>query len=147
MMERHGLEHYRAILESISPETLQRYDREESGGQFDGMGECEQAGGAFTFSALTLDEQAAILQAIGNFLPTKTKRVNKDAGTSYAIKHAIERYTGRYTSNLQAKVAFRVLGYQRGGLHDLNPHFNISRREWRTFSELSRIIANRRAKR
>lgn len=139
----HGLEHYRAILEAIDPVTIERYDREESGGQCDGE-ECEQGGGAFTFSALTLDEQAKILHAIGEFLPMKTKRVNEGAGTSYAIKHAVERFTGNYTSNLQAKVALRILGYTRGNVRDLNPHYNISRREWRVFSEYSRIVEDRR---
>ena len=146
MKERHGLEHYRALLEGISPETLERYDREEAGYQYGGGTEYEDGGGAFGFSALTIDEQAAILHAIGEFLPTKTKHVNRNAGTSYAVKHAVERFTGHYTSNLQCKVAFRVLGYRRGSVRDLNPHYNISRREWRVFSDYSRLVATGRRK-
>lgn len=147
MKTHRGLDHYRAIAEAVDPATIDRYDREESGGQCgarDRLDEYEQGGGAFTFSALSLDERAEILRAIGEFLPTKTKRVNGGAGSSYAIKHAVERFTGRYTSNLQAKVALRILGYTRGGSSDLNPHYNISRREWRVFDEYSRTVNAKR---
>ena len=144
MNEAHGFDYYRRIIDSLEPGTLERYDREESGAQCFGADEATQGGGAFTFSALCRDDQVAILRALDVNLPTKTKRVNHDTGTSYAIKHAVERYTGRYTSNLQAKVAMRLLGYKRSSPAELNPHFNISRREWRAFSELSLEMDARR---
>lgn len=129
-------DYYARLLDELGRETIARYDREESGRQHGGTMEHEQSGGCFTFSALPRDKQTAILDAIATNLPTKLKRVNHSTGTSYGLKHAIERYTGFYVSNLQAKVAFRILGYSRDEW-GLNPCFNISRREWRAFSDLS----------
>ena len=137
-------EYYERIVDSLGAETIARFDREESGYQYGGCWEHEQGGGEFTFSALPRDKQAAILHALDVNLPTRNKRPNANAGTSYAIKHAVERFTGFYVSNLQAKVAMRILGYQRGG-DDLNPDYNISKREWRAFSDLSRDIESRRS--
>lgn len=140
-----SLDYYRRILDSLEPGTLERYDREEGGYQGRGCYEHEQGGGALTFSALCRNDQAAILHAIDTNLPTRTKRVNPYAGNSYGLKHTVERFTGFYVSNLQAKVAMRVLGYQRGGSNELNPCYNISKRERRAFDELARDMADRRS--
>ncbi len=136
-------DYYERILDELGRDELERYDREESGAQWRGIDEATQDNGAFTFSKLDRDKQVAILHAIDVNLPTRTKRPNKHTATSYGIKHAVERYTGFYTSNLQAKVAFRVLGYQRSK-HQLNPFYNISIRDWNAFDRLSRKIANER---
>ena len=144
MSAHHNFDYYRRILDSLEPGTIERYDREESGRFDGGMWEHEQGGGALTFSALCRSDQAAILHAIGTNLPMKTKSVNTYAGNSYGLKHTIERYTGFYCSNLQAKVAMRILGYARGGESALNPSYNISKRERREFDELSRDMADRR---
>ena len=143
MLSHHGIDYYRRILDRLDDEQIILYDREESGIQCFGIDEYEQDGGLFGFSALDREEQAAILQAIGNNLPTMTKRPNQNAGTSYGIKHAIERFTGFYCSNLQAKTALRILGYVRDD-SSLNPCYNITRREWQAFSDLSREVADKR---
>lgn len=135
---------YGRILDGLDEETIARYDREESGYQCGGMYEDEQGGGAYTFAALCRSDRVAILRALDENLPTRTTRPNRNTGTSYALKHIIERYTGFYVSNLQAKVAMRILGYERGG-DDLNPHYNVTRREWRAFSDLSAELADRRS--
>ena len=137
-------EHYIRLIEELGGEALARYDAEESGRQFGGGREHEQAGGQFTFSAMCRSDQAAVLRAIDENLPTRTKRPNGNTGTSYALKHVIERYVGFYVSNLQAKVAMRVLGYERGG-DGLNPCYNVTKREWREFCERSREAADRRS--
>lgn len=131
------------LLDDLGRDTIERYDREESGRQCFGSREHEQGGGAYTFAALDRDRQAAILSAISENLPTRTARPNRNTGTSYALKHIIERYTGFYVSNLQAKTAMRVLGYERGG-DELNPIYNVTKREWRAFSDLSGEIARKR---
>lgn len=129
-------DYYVRLLDELGDERIAEIDREESGYQVGGVSECEQSGGAFTFSALDRDEQADILKAIADNLPTMTCRPNFRTGTSYALKHRIENYLGRYTSNLQSKTAMRILGYIRSG-DDLNPHYNVSRREWLAFSDLA----------
>lgn len=134
---------YDRILDGLDDETIARYDREESGVQCSGTDEAGQWGGAFTFGALPRERQAAILSALGENLPTRTKRPNANAGTSYALKHVVERFAGFYVSNLQTKVAMRILGYERGG-GGLNPVYNISARECRAFAELSRDMDVRR---
>ena len=137
-------QYYDRLLDDLGRETIARYDREESGRQCFGTDEAAQGNGLYTFSALDRDKQVDILHALDVNLPTRTKRPNRNTGTSYAIKHAVERYTGFYCSNLQAKTALRVLGYERGG-DGLNPNYNITRREWRHFSDVSRRMANERA--
>jgi len=136
--------YYDRLLDEIGADTIARYDREESGAQCFGTEEIDQDNGAFGFGALDRDRQAAILSAIDTNLPTRTKRPNEKTATSYGIKHAIERFTGFYVSNLQAKTAFRILGYQRSA-YQLNPFYNITLREWRAFSDLSAEIADRRS--
>lgn len=136
-------EYYEHVLDALGAGTIARMDREESAMQYGGCPEAEQGGGEFTFSALPRDKQAAILHALDVNLPTRTKRPNRNAGTSYALKHAVERYTGFYVSNLQAKVAMRILGFKRSS-GDLNPFYNITKREWLAFSDKSRDIASRR---
>lgn len=137
-------DHYARILEEIGRDTIERYDREESGRQCFGTDEAEQGGGAFRFGALDRDGQIDVLRALDENLPTKTKRPNVRTGTSYGLKHIVERYIGRYTSNLQTKTAMRILGYARSA-DDLNPFYNVSRREWRAFSELSYRAEDARA--
>ena len=140
----HDLDYYVRMLDSLGDETLRRYDREEAG-RFDGGAyEDEQGGGALTFSAMCRNDQAAILRALDVNLPTRTKRPNLYAGTSYGLKHSAERYLGFYVSNLACKTAMRVLGFKRGG-DDLNPSFNISKRERRAFDDLARDMAGRRS--
>lgn len=137
-------DYYERLLDEIGAETIARYDREESGAQWRGVDEATQDDGYFTFGKLGREEQIDILRALDENLPTRTKRPNTRTGSSYALKHVIERYIGRYTSNLQAKTAMRVLGYQRSA-HDLNPFFNVTVREWRAFDELSRDAEERRS--
>ena len=154
MTEQRDFDYYRQILDSLEPGTIERYDREESGEQGGafwvdggrGSMEHEQGGGAYTFAALCRSDQAAILRTLDSFFQTKTARVYRGYGypTSYGIKHAVERYTGFYCSNLQAKVAMRILGYERGG-DDLNPNYNVSKREWRVFDDYSRTVADKRS--
>ena len=139
-----GRERYGAMLDALGDAEIMRYDREESGRFDGGRMEHEQGNGALTFAALCRSDQIAILRTIADNLPTRTARVNRDAATSYGLKHAIERMTGFYVSNLQAKTALRILGYVRGG-DDLNPHYNISRREWRALDERARDVAARRS--
>lgn len=137
---------YGRLLDELGAETIDRYDREESGGQCgraDQLDEYKQCGGAFTFGALCRSDQIAVLRALDENLPTRTKRPNRNAGTSYALKHIVERYTGFYVSNLQAKTAMRILGYARSA-DELNPFYNVAAREWRAFSDLSRDLSNRR---
>ena len=138
------IEHYKRILDGLEPGTIDRYDREESGLQCFGHDEYSQSDGYFSFGALGREDQAEILRTLDMFLPSRNKRVNYRTGTSYAIKHAVERFRGSYTSNLQVKTGMRILNYERGG-DDLNPNYNISRREWRVFDEYSRIVADRRS--
>lgn len=135
---------YGRLLDEIGAETIDRYDREESGGGCFGTDEYEQGGGAYTFGALCRSDQIAIMRALDENLPTRTARVNKAAGNSYGLKHTVEHYLGFYVSNLQTKVAMRLLGYQRGG-DDLNPSYNVSKRERREFDELSRELSDRRS--
>ena len=151
MKARRGLDYYRGIIEGLEPGTIERLDREESGPQggafWDEGGtityEHEQGGGAYTFASMCRSDQAALLRVLDENLPTRTTRPNTNTPTSYAIKHAAERCTGFYVSNLQAKVAMRILGYKRsaGGL---NPVYNITKREWRAFSALSVNVEARR---
>lgn len=136
--------YYAALLDAIGQDAIERFDREESGVQCDGVEEFAQGGGRFTFNALDRDRQAAILRALDENLPTRAARVNKAAGNSYGLKHTVEHYLGFYVSNLQTKVAMRLLGYQRGG-DDLNPSYNMSKRERREFDELSRELSDRRS--
>ena len=131
-------DYYARLLDGLGDGALERYDREESG-----TGEDTQGGGSLTFSALERERQIDILSAIGENLPTRTGRPNGRTGTSYDLKHIIERYTGFYVSNLQAKTAMRVLGYLRGG-DDLNPFYNVTVDEWRAFNDLSRELHDRR---
>jgi len=138
---------YGRMLDELGAETIDRYDREESGGQCgkaDQLDEYKQGGGAFTFGALRRSEQIAVLRALDENLPTRTKRPNRNTGTSYALKHIVERYIGRYTSNLQTKTAMRILGYARSA-DQLNPVYNVSKREWRAFSDLSNDVEDRRS--
>lgn len=133
-----GYERCERIVDALGAGTIDRYDREESGG-----GEYEQGGGAHAFSNLERGEQAAILHALDVNLPTRTTRPNRNTPTSYGIKHAVERYVGFYVSNLQLKTAMRILGYTRSA-DALNPCYNITKREWRAFSERAREIADAR---
>ena len=137
-------DYYERILDEVGAETIARYDREESGGQCFGTEEIDQDNGAFGFGALDRDKQTAILSAIDTNLPTRTTRPNTRTGTSYALKHMVERFTGFYVSNLQTKTAMRVLGYVRSA-DELNPVYNVTKREWRAFSDLSREVADRRS--
>ena len=130
---------YDRILDSLGAETIARYDREESGAQCFGTDEATQDDGYFTFGKLDRDEQIDILRTLDVNLPTRTTRPNTRTGSSYALKHMVERYRGRYTSNLQTKVAMRILGYQRSA-HDLNPFYNVTVKDWRAFDVLSRLI-------
>lgn len=137
---------YGRLLDGLGAETIDRYDREESGGQCgkaDRLDEYEQGGGAFTFGALRRSKQVSILRALDENLPTRTTRPNRNTGTSYALKHIVERYTGFYVSNLQTKTAMRVLGYTRSA-DELNPFYNVTKREWAAFCELSRDVAGKR---
>lgn len=131
---------YGEILDGLDAATIDRYDREESG-----AGEYEQGGGAYTFGALCRSDQIAIMRALGENLPTRTARPNASTGTSYALKHIVERYTGFYVSNLQTKTAMRVLGYARSA-DELNPVYNVTKREWRAFSDLSAEVAGKRGR-
>ena len=133
---------YERLLDGLGADVIDRYDREESGGA-DSLGEYIQGGGALTFGAMCRADQIAVLRAIETNLPTRTARPNYNTGASYAIKHAVERYTGFYVSNLQAKTAMRILGYKRSA-DELNPVYNVTRREWAAFSELSHDLAARR---
>ena len=132
---------YERILDSLEPGTLERYDREESGIQYGGLDEYKQDGGALGFSALERPEQLAILKAIDTHLPRHTLRIDLRTGTSYSLKHTLEKAVGFYVSNLQAKVAMRLLGYRRGKNSKLNPCYNISINERRAFDEHARAAA------
>ena len=136
-----GKDLYTRMLDGLGYEEIERLDREQSARQYGGS--MENDNWQFTFSALSREEQADMLRAIAENLPTKTKHPNMRAGSSYAIKHMLEHYLGRYVSNLQCKVAFRILWYDRGG-DDLNPHYNISKRELMAFNDLSRSMESLR---
>lgn len=125
-MQLHDIGHYRGLLDSLEPGTLEQYDAEEAGEQYGGGTEYEDTGGAFGFSAMDREEQAALLQALDKHL-VKTSRTNYRTPSSYGLKHIAEDYLGRYTSNLQLKVAMRLLGFKRGR-DGLNPHYNVSKR-------------------
>ena len=125
-------DYYARLLDETGRETIERYDREESGPQFRGIDEAKQDNGLFTFEALDRDKQVDILRALDENLPTRTKRPNTRTGTSYALKHVVERYLGYYVSNLQTKTAMRILGYERSA-YKLNPYFNVTIGEWRAF--------------
>ena len=135
---------YGRLLDDLGAEAIDRYDREESGGGRFGTDEYEQGGGRFTFGALCRSDQIAIMRALDENLPTRTTRPNTHTGTSYALKHIVERFTGFYVSNLQTKTAMRVLGYARSG-DGLNPVYNVTKREWRAFRDLSAELADRRS--
>ena len=135
---------YGRMLDELGAGTIDRYDREESGGGCFGTDEYEQGGGAYTFGALCRSDQIAIMRALDENLPTRTMRPNRNTGTSYALKHIVERYTGFYVSNLQTKTAMRVLGYVRSA-DELNPVYNVTKREWWAFSDLSAELADRRS--
>lgn len=136
-------DYYERLLDEIGAETIARYDREESGAQWRGVDEATQDNGYFTFGKLDRGKQVDILRALDENLPTRTKRPNTRTGSSYALKHTVERFTGFYVSNLQTKTAMRILGYQRS-THALNPFFNVTVREWRAFEERARYAADMR---
>lgn len=136
-------DYYDRILDGLDDEVIARYDREESGYQYGGTMEHEQGGGAYTFTALDRGKRAAILRAISKNLPTRTKRPNTRTATSYTLKHMTERYTGFYVSNLQLKVAMRILGYTRTP-YGLNPVYNISVRDCRAFSDAANEARRKR---
>lgn len=138
------LDHYRRIVESLGACEIERIDRAESGIQCGGLGEYEQDNGAFGFGAMCADDQAALLCAIGENLPTRTMRVNRNTPTSYGLKHTIENYLGFYVSNLQCKTAFHILGYERTP-DTLNPHFNISKAEAKHLVRAAADARDRRA--
>ena len=142
-MSAHDLEYYGRMLDGLEDGTIERYDREESGRLDSGRMEYELGDGALSFAALDRSEQAAILRIVDHFLPTRTARANRNTGTSYAIKHAVERVAGFYVSNLQLKAAMRILGYTRAG-DDLNPRYNVNGYEWRNFSEYARSVQKSR---
>lgn len=117
-------ERYARLVMELGKDAIDAIDREESR-----QGEYEQDNGAFTFGAMSLDKQAALLCAIEYLLPTRNARPNYRTASSYGLKHLLERYLDFYLSNLQVKAAFRILGYQRSH-HDLNPFYNIAKRDY-----------------
>lgn len=117
-------ERYARLVIDLGKDAIDAIDREESR-----QGEYEQGNGAFTFGAMSLDRQAALLYAIARILPTRNARPNYRTASSYGLKHLLERYLGFYVSNLQAKTAFRILDYQRSR-RELNPFYNIAKRDY-----------------
>ena len=133
------LKRYERMLEAVGPRRIRELELSEAGFFEGGRSESEVMGQCFT--VLDIREQAEIVRALDmNLEPVK--QVDRCGPTSYAIKHAAERMAGFYVSNLQAKVALRLLGYKRGLDDDdrLYPKYNISRVSWRSFDELSRDI-------
>ena len=126
-------ERYKRLLVELGADAIDAIDREEGGLRWHiSTGEYEQSDGAFTFGAMSLDDQAALLRAIAENFPGRTARPNTRTPSSYGLKHLIESYLGFYVSNLQCKTAFHILGYRRS-YHQLNPLFNIRKRDLDTF--------------
>ena len=126
-------ERYKRLLVELGPDKIDAIDREEGGLRWGiSTGEYEQSDGAFTFGAMSLDDQAALLRAIAESFPGRTVRPNKRTPSSYGLKHLIENYLGFYVSNLQCKTAFHILGYRRS-YHQLNPIFNIRKHDLEKF--------------
>lgn len=117
-------EQYRQLVMNLGAERIDAIDREEGS-----AGEYQQDNGALSFGAMSLDRQAALLCAIARIFPTRNARPNYRTASSYGLKHLLERYLGFYVSNLQAKTAFHILGYERSR-HDLNPFYNIAKRDY-----------------
>lgn len=131
-------ERYARLVMELGKDAIDAIDREESD-----QGEYEQDNGAFAFGAMSLDKQAALLCAIDCLLPTRNARPNYRTASSYGLKHLLERYLGFYVSNLQAKTAFHILGYRRSR-YDLNPFYNISKREYDRLRLAAEIAASKR---
>lgn len=126
-------ERYKRLLVELGKDAIDAIDREEGGLRWHiSTGEYEQSNGAFTFGAMSPDNQAALLRAIAENFPGRTARPNTRTPSSYGLKHLIENYLGFYVSNLQCKTAFHILGYRRS-YHQLNPLFNIRKRDLDTF--------------
>ena len=142
-MTAHDLDYYGRMIDTLDDETVARYDREESGEYDGGTWEHEQHAGHLNFAALQRSERIAVLRALDENLPTRTKRVYNNGITSYALKHDVERLIGHYVSNLQLKVGMRILGYVRAG-DGLNPRYNIAVKEWRRFRKRSMEVQRQR---
>lgn len=131
-MERSAaLQYYIDLLDRIGDRMIAAYDRMEAG-RYDGGAWEDEGSAIFTFGGLSRVEQAEILLALESL--DRTKRVNRRTPTSYSLKHDLERAVGVYCSNLQAKVAMRILGFERGG-DDLNPRFNVTVKSCRRFHD------------
>lgn len=113
---------YIRMLEEIGDAELARYDREEAGRACNRGSELD-CPPELTFAGLSRPEQAQIVEALARM--GRTKRVNLKTPTSYGLKHIIEREIGTYTTNLQVKVAARVLGLESDGA-PLNKRYNLS---------------------
>ena len=86
------------------------------------------------------DADRAWLVAVVRGNLEKTKAVNRNAPSSYGLKHVFERLDGpRYVSNLQMKVAMRICGFRQDA-DRLNPHYNVSKRSVDRLREKSRLL-------
>ena len=123
---------YVELLDAIGDDMLAEIDREEA---YRG----EDQDDCFTFHGLTRDEQADILEVLDTNLE-RTVNVNyRGSSSSYTLKHDVERALGVYTSNLQTKVAMRVLGFKRSKCCTWpNPVYNATARSCRKFHEENR---------
>ena len=59
-----------------------------------------------------------------HFIPRKT--INKNAGSSYGLKHRIEPHVLGYIRNGEFKGAMLLCGYKMSSSQEQNPYFNVS---------------------
>lgn len=81
---------------------------------------------------LTENQFQELEGSIMMWLPTKLKRVNYRATSSYHLKHVFEAYLGFYVSNYDFKIVMQKLGYKSKpwpGDDGKNLYYNISRKE------------------
>lgn len=116
-----------ATLREIGEGGIRRLDEELAGTRRDGLaGDTELVDG-FRFQDMGEDDRAWLVAAVHGNLE-KTKAVNRNAPSSYGLKHVFENLGGpSYVSNLQMKVAMRICGFEQDA-ERLNPHYNVSKR-------------------
>lgn len=126
-----GLDDYIEFLDELGDDVILETERREA---WQCLGGHEAESADMRFSSLNRRAQAEIVMALDKNL-ARTKRVNERVGNSYAIKHVVECHIGVYTSNLMAKTAMALLGFEH--VAQLNPRYNIGLTSWRAFSDRS----------
>ena len=126
----------RCALAMPDGDEIRRLDAELAAGFTDG--ETEGAVG-YRFQDMGEADRAWLVAAVNDNLE-KTVAINRNAPSSYGLKHVFENLGGPgYVSNLQMKVAMRVCGFKQDA-NRLNPHYNVSKRSVDRLREKSRLL-------